>query len=75
MIEFHVIGELRYDSGHLLLLDTDGQCYDYDVAMGEIIPVEPDSTWAVDVIEEGRLVMVAPEDKIVTEHPVSTRVS
>ena len=32
MIEFRVIGELRQDPGHLLLLDADGQCYDYDVA-------------------------------------------
>ncbi|HYH13108.1 MAG TPA: hypothetical protein VD789_12190 [Thermomicrobiales bacterium] len=75
MIEFHVIGELRHDPGHLLLLDADGQCYDYDVSMSEIIPVEPDGTWAVDVIEEGRLVMVAPEEKIVTAQPATTKVS
>lgn len=75
MIEFRVIGELRQDPGHLLLLDADGQCYDYDVAASEILPVEPDSSWAVDVIEEGRLVVVAPPEKIVDKPAHTPKVS
>jgi hypothetical protein len=28
MIAFRVIGELKADPAHLLVLDDDGQCYD-----------------------------------------------
>lgn len=75
MIEFHVIGELRDDPGHLLLLDGDGQCYDYDIALDEVVPIEPDVRWKVDVIEEVRLVMLAPDDRIVPDEPSITRAS
>jgi hypothetical protein len=58
-IEFKVIGELRDDPGHLLLLDRDGQCYDYDLSRDEIVPVDPGGMWSVDVIENTGLVVEA----------------
>lgn len=61
MIEFQVIGELRGDQGHLLLLDDDGQCYDYDIVLDEIFPIDVDGTWTVDVIEDSALVLEVPE--------------
>ena len=75
MIEFNVIGEMRNDPGHLLLLDRDGQCYDYDIVLDEIAPVEADGKWAVDVIEEGSLVIAAPEEKILAVQPTTTKAS
>lgn len=52
-VEFEVIGELKDDPGHFLLLDDDGQCYDYDLVMNLITPVEVDTSWMVDVIVDG----------------------
>lgn len=75
MIEFRVIGEVRNEPGHLVLLDEEGQCYDYNVEVGEVVAVEPDARWAIDVIEEGRLVMVVPEEKVVSGVSRSSRVS
>lgn len=45
---FQVIGELRDNPHHLMLLGDDGQCYAYDITSGEIMPMEPDDSWAVD---------------------------
>ncbi|HYH13360.1 MAG TPA: hypothetical protein VD789_13465 [Thermomicrobiales bacterium] len=64
MIEFHVIGELRDDPGHLLVIDGDGQCYDFDVALDEIFPIEMDERWSVDVVESPVLVVEAPVERI-----------
>lgn len=61
MIEFQVIGELKGDQGHLLLLDDDGQCYDYDIVLDEIVPIDVDGSWAVDVIDNASLLMEVPE--------------
>lgn len=49
--DFQVIGELRDNPHHLLLLGNDGQCYAYDIVTGEIDPLDPDESWAVDVRE------------------------
>ena len=49
--EFQVIGELRGDPGHLLLMCGDGYWYDYDLARGEIERIAPSDSWAVDVTE------------------------
>ena len=49
--EFQVIGELRGDPGHLLLMCGDGHWYDYDLARGEIARIAPSDSWAVDVID------------------------
>ena len=49
--EFQVIGELRGDPGHLLLMCGDGHWYDYDLAHGEIARIAPSDSWAVDVID------------------------
>lgn len=46
--DFQVIGELRSDPHHLLLLGDDGECYAMDAVSGEIAPLEPDDAWAVD---------------------------
>lgn len=50
IVEFRVIGELKANPHHLLLLSDDGGCYDYDILGGEIAPLEPDDSWAVDII-------------------------
>lgn len=47
-VEFSVKGESMEDPGHFLLVDTDGQYYDYEIATGLITPIEVDATWAVD---------------------------
>lgn len=49
--DFQVIGELRDNPHHLLLLGDDGQCYAYDIISGEIAPLEPDDSWTVDVAD------------------------
>ena len=49
--EFQVIGELRGDPGHLLLMCGDGHWYDYDLAHGEIARIAPSDSWAVDVLD------------------------
>lgn len=57
-IEFQVIGELKANPHHLLLLGDDGACYDYDVydvRGGEIAPLAPDDSWVVDVVEDASL--------------------
>lgn len=64
MIEFHVIGELRDDPGHLLVIDGDGQCYDFDIALDEIVPIEIDGSWAVDVVEAPIVVIEAPAEMV-----------
>ena len=51
IVDFQVIGELRENPLHLLLLGTDGACYAYDMVNGDITELEPDDSWAVDVIE------------------------
>ena len=56
-------------------LDEDGQCYDYDIFLDAIVPVEPDGAWAVDVIEEGQVVIVAPEEKVAGAQPTTTNAS
>ena len=75
MSEFRVIGELRTNPGHLLLLDSDGGCYEYDMSLDVVVPVEPNSTSPVSVIEEGMLMMVVPEKKILAACPRSTKAS
>ena len=75
MNEFRVIGELRTNPGHLLLLDSDGGCYEYDMALDIVVPIEPNTTSPVSVIEEGMLMMVVPEKKILAACPTTTRAS
>lgn len=59
-VEFRVIGELRRDPGHLLLLDHDGQCYDYDLFEGRIEPIDPDCAWEVDAVHASSIIIDAP---------------
>ena len=75
MNEFRVIGELRTNPGHLLLLDSDGGCYDYDMSLGIVVPVESNTPSSVSVIEEGMLKMVVPDTKIHTAPRVNTKAS
>ena len=44
-IDFQVIGELKSDPGHLLLVGDDRQWYGYDLALRAIIPIEPSGSW------------------------------
>ena len=48
-ISFQVIGELKGDPGHLLLIGDDGGWYDYDIVQVTIEPIEPGDSWAVDI--------------------------
>lgn len=50
-IDFQVIGELRDNPQHLLLQGGDGLFYGYDIASGEILALEPDDSWTVDLID------------------------
>ena len=59
-IDFQVIGELRDDPQHLLLLGDDGQCYCFDIALDRIAPLDPDASWAVDVIARTSLHLELP---------------
>ena len=47
--DFQVIGELRDNPHALLLMGVDGQYYAYSIIDGEISPLEPDDSWAVDL--------------------------
>lgn len=40
-ISFQVIGELKDDPGHLLLIGDDGSWYDLDIVQVTIEPIEP----------------------------------
>ncbi len=63
-IAFRVIGELKADPAHLLVLDDDGRYYDYDILREEIVPVDLDGSWAIDVVEESNLIIEAPMNSI-----------
>ncbi len=45
---FAVVGEHREKPDHLLVLGEDGGYYDYVLATGQTLPVEPDQSWATD---------------------------
>ncbi len=49
--DFQLIGELKDDPHRLLLLGNDGACYAFDTIDGEIAPLEPDDSWAVDIAQ------------------------
>jgi hypothetical protein len=66
MIDFHVIGELRDNPRHLLMHGDDGRCYGYDLESGEIRPIEPDESWAIDVTCPTAMHVVAPAESIVS---------
>lgn len=64
-IAFRVVGERKNDPAHLLVVDDDGQHYDYDLLNEEIAPVSIDSAWKLDVItEESHLIIEAPTHRI-----------
>ena len=64
MLEFQVIGGLKDEPGHLLLLGDDGQFYVYDADRAEVAMMTPGTSWAVDVIENCSLVFEAPAEII-----------
>jgi hypothetical protein len=47
---FVVIGENREDPNRLLLVDEDGNHYQYVVPDGTTIPIDLDETWIVDTV-------------------------
>jgi hypothetical protein len=61
-IDFQVIGELKADPGHLLLMGDDGQWYDYEIASGEVTRIEPSDAWTVDVTDKVALRLEVPRD-------------
>ena len=61
-IDFQVIGELRSDPGHLLLMGDDGHWYGYDIALGEFTRIEPSDAWAVDITDLVALRIEVPKD-------------
>jgi hypothetical protein len=62
--DFRVIGELTENPHHLLLVGDDGQYYAYDLVSGEILPLQPDDSWSVDVTHPAYLCVAAPEDRV-----------
>jgi hypothetical protein len=64
MVAFRVVGESKTDPAHLLVLDDEGKCYDYDILREEIVPVELDGTWLIDPVEESNLIIEAPMGQI-----------
>lgn len=60
-VEFQVIGELRNDPHHLLLLGSDGHSYGCDIISGDIRELEADDSWAVDILGH---VQHRPETKV-----------
>jgi hypothetical protein len=63
-IDFEVIGELRANPNHLLLLGDDGQCYCFDVRLDRITPLDPNDSWAVDVAGHDSLHLGLPSDML-----------
>lgn len=61
-IDFQVIGERKDDPGHLLLMGDDGQWYDFDIAQGEIALIDPDDSWAMDVVDKVALRIEVPKN-------------
>lgn len=59
-IDFQVIGELRDNPQHLLLLGDDGQCYCFDMLLDRITPLDPDDSWSVDVLARASLHLELP---------------
>jgi hypothetical protein len=60
--EFQVIGELKDNPHNLLLMGDDGQYYAYDLVSGEILPLQADDSWAVDVsLSDALRVLGAPK--------------
>lgn len=64
LCEFQVIGELKDDPGHLLLMCGSGRWYAYDIAGNDIVPVEPTDSWAVDVRDTAGCRFGTPVGKI-----------
>ena len=62
--EYQVIGELKENPHHLLLVGDDGQCYAYDLVSGEIQPLQPDDSWAVDVAHPALIRGASSENRI-----------
>ncbi len=63
-IAFRVIGERTNNPAHLLVVDDEGQCYDYDLIAEEIIPIEVDGAWSLDIVEESNLIIEAPIQRL-----------
>lgn len=64
-IAFRVIGERTNNPAHLLVVDDERQCYDYDLIAEEIVPIEVDGAWSLDlVIEESNLIIEAPTQRL-----------
>jgi hypothetical protein len=59
-IDFQVIGELRDNPHHLLLLGDDGQCYCFDLRLDRIEPLDPDASWSVDMMHRAALHLELP---------------
>ncbi len=63
-IDFEVIGELRDNPHHLLLLGDDGTCYRFDLVASEVIPLDPDGSWAADVILDAHTRVELPREML-----------
>jgi hypothetical protein len=61
-IDFEVIGELRDNPHHLLLLGDDGQCYCFDITLDRITPLDPDDSWSVDIGDASAGHLALPPD-------------
>ena len=59
-IDFQVIGELKGDRNHLLLLGDDRHWYDYDLASAVITRIESSDAWAGDITDRVSLRVEVP---------------
>ena len=61
-IDFQVIGELKGDPNHLLLLGDDRHWYDFEIVSGAITRIEPSDAWAIDITDRVALRLEVPKD-------------
>ena len=47
--DYQLIGEMKDNSQKLLLMGADGQYYAYDLVGGDIVALDPDDSWSVDM--------------------------
>ncbi len=47
--DYQLVGELKEDTHKLLLMGGDGQYYAYDLVGGDIVALDPDDSWSVDI--------------------------
>lgn len=60
--EFTVVGERREDKSQFLVIDTDGQYYEYDPAREQVVAIVPDERWEMIHVDEETLAEMSSTD-------------